>query len=122
MNAKRCTTRLLLQLRRLPDAEPAFARSSSLARILRCRLAQLGRCRGATPAAAPGVVAQVFVSGIGEAIYPGAFADDAASLPEKKVMGFAPGHECALLATPQGAELLPVDTQLTRDAFEACRT
>ena len=77
--------------------------------------------RGYMTEAARGIVAHAFVSGVSETIYSGAFADNAASLRVQEKLGFVRAGKTTLFAKPRGAEFPHVNTELTRDAFEACR-
>jgi len=75
--------------------------------------------RGYMTEAARGIVTQVFAAGMGETIYSGAFADNAASLRVQEKLGFVRAGGSTLFSRPRGAEFPHVNTELTRNAFEA---
>jgi RimJ/RimL family protein N-acetyltransferase len=75
--------------------------------------------RGYMTEAARGVIAWAFATGLGETIYSGAFADNAASVQVQAKLGFARAGESVLFSRPRGAEFPHVNTELTLSAFEA---
>ena len=77
--------------------------------------------RGYMSEAAHGFVARVFAAGLGDTIYSGAFADNAASLRVQEKLGFVRDGETTLHSRPRGGDFPHVNTKLTRSAFEARR-
>jgi RimJ/RimL family protein N-acetyltransferase len=69
--------------------------------------------------AARGFLARVFDARLGDEVYSGAFADNAASLRVQKKLGFVHDGETMLFSRPRQAEFPHVDTVLTRAAFES---
>jgi len=76
--------------------------------------------RGYMTEALRGVVDHVFRTGPHEAVYCGAFADNAASLRVQEKVGFVRDGETMLYARPRGAEFPHVNTRLTRAGCASC--
>jgi RimJ/RimL family protein N-acetyltransferase len=68
--------------------------------------------------AARGFVAHVFAAGVGNTIYSGAFADNAASLRVQEKLGFVRAGETTLYAKTRGGDFPHINTVLTRATFE----
>ena len=68
--------------------------------------------------AAKGFVAHVFKSGLGDVIYSGAFADNAASLRVQEKLGFVRDGETMLYARPRDGKFPHVNTMLRRTDFK----
>ena len=68
--------------------------------------------------AAKGFIAHVFATIPDDALYSGAFADNAASLRIQEKLGFTRDGDAALFSNPHGKEMPHVGTVLTRAAFE----
>jgi RimJ/RimL family protein N-acetyltransferase len=66
-------------------------------------------------------LAHVFAAGIGDTVYSGGFADNAASLRVQEKLGFARDGETMLYAKPRGSAFLHVNTRLERDQFDSTR-
>lgn len=66
-------------------------------------------------------VAHLFETGPGDAIYSGAFTENAASLAVQQKIGFQPAGETQLYSNPRGAELPHTNTILTKACFRASR-
>ena len=75
--------------------------------------------RGYMTEAARGFVARIFAARLGDIIYSGAFADNAASLRVQEKLGFARDGETTLYSKPRGDDFPHINTKLTRSAFEA---
>jgi RimJ/RimL family protein N-acetyltransferase len=71
--------------------------------------------------AARGLLARVFDAGLGDVVYSGAFADNAASLRVQEKLGFVRDGETMLYARPRDAKFPHVNTVLTRARFEGRR-
>ena len=69
--------------------------------------------------AAHAFLAHAFAAGVGNTIYSGAFADNAASLRVQAKLGFVRDGETMLYAKPRGDDFPHIDTRLTRSAFQA---
>ena len=69
--------------------------------------------------AARGFLAHIFAGGAWDAIYSGAFADNAASLRVQAKLGFVRDGETTLYSRPRAADCPHVNTVLRRSAFEA---
>jgi RimJ/RimL family protein N-acetyltransferase len=67
--------------------------------------------------AAHGLLGCAFAAGIGDTVYSGAFADNAASLRVQEKLGFVRDGETLLYANPRGREFPHVNTKLVRSAF-----
>lgn len=67
--------------------------------------------------AARGLLAHAFAAGIGDTVYSGAFADNAASLRVQEKLGFVRDGETMLYARPRGHEFPHINTKLVRSAF-----
>jgi RimJ/RimL family protein N-acetyltransferase len=82
----------------------------------------LGRAhwgKGYITEAARGLLACAFAAGIGDTVYSGAFADNAASLRVQEKLGFVPDGEALLYARPRGQEFPHINTRLVRSAFRS---
>ena len=80
----------------------------------------LGRAywgRGYMTEAAHAFLAHAFAAGVGDTIYSGAFADNAASLRVQAKLGFVRDGETMLYAKPRGANFPHINTRLSRSAF-----
>jgi RimJ/RimL family protein N-acetyltransferase len=77
--------------------------------------------RGYMSEAARGFLARVFDAGLGDHVYSGAFADNAASLRVQEKLGFVRDGETMLYARPRDEKFLHVNTVLTRERFEGRR-
>lgn len=77
--------------------------------------------RGYMTEAAREFLAHVFAAGIGDTVYSGGFADNAASLRVQEKLGFARDGETMLYAKPRGSAFLHVNTRLERDQFDSTR-
>ena len=75
--------------------------------------------RGYMTEAAHALLAHAFAAGVGDTIYSGAFADNAASLRAQAKLGFVGDGETMVHAKPRGADFAHINTRLTRSAFEA---
>jgi RimJ/RimL family protein N-acetyltransferase len=69
--------------------------------------------------AARGLIRQVFTWWDSDAIYCGAFAENAASLRVQEKLGFVRDSETMLHAKPRGGEFPHVNTVLTRERFQS---
>jgi RimJ/RimL family protein N-acetyltransferase len=114
----------------------AITREDALAGIIDLRVNRAGRAqRGPGPnlgfwlarkhwgngymtEAARGLLAYAFAVGVGDTVYSGAFADNAASLRVQEKLGFVRDAESMLYSRPRGREFPHVNTRLTRSAFE----
>ena len=74
--------------------------------------------RGFMTEAVDAVVRHLFATMEGDAIYCGAFAENAASLQVQDKCGFVRDGDTTLFSTPRGEELPHVNTVLTRARFE----
>jgi RimJ/RimL family protein N-acetyltransferase len=70
--------------------------------------------------AAHGFLAHVFAADVGDTIYSGAFADNAASLHVQEKLGFVRDGDCMLYAKPRNDKFPHINTVLTRTRFESC--
>ncbi|MBO0765255.1 MAG: GNAT family N-acetyltransferase [Hyphomicrobiaceae bacterium] len=80
----------------------------------------LGRAHwgnGYTTEAARGLLASAFAAGVGDTVYSGAFADNAASLRVQEKLGFVRNTETLVFARPRGREFPHVNTKLVKSAF-----
>jgi RimJ/RimL family protein N-acetyltransferase len=77
--------------------------------------------RGYMSEAARGFLAHVFDAGLGDHVYSGAFADNAASLRVQEKLGFVRDGETMLYARPRDGKFPHVNTVLTRERFEGRR-
>jgi RimJ/RimL family protein N-acetyltransferase len=68
--------------------------------------------------AARGFLARVFEVGLGDEVYSGAFADNAASLHVQEKLGFERDGETMQYSRPRDAKFPHVNTVLTRERFE----
>jgi RimJ/RimL family protein N-acetyltransferase len=75
--------------------------------------------RGYMTEAARGFLPRVFAAGLGDVVYSGGFADNAASLRVQEKLGFIHDGETMLYARPRGEKFPHINTVLTRSAFEA---
>jgi RimJ/RimL family protein N-acetyltransferase len=75
--------------------------------------------RGYMTEAASTLVAHVFARDVGDTIYSGAFADNAASLRVQEKLGFVRDGETTLYSRPRSGHFPHINTRLTRSAFEA---
>jgi len=64
----------------------------------------------------------VFAAGIGDTVYSGGFADNAASLRVQEKLGFVRDGEIKLYSRPRGSAFLHVNTRLERDQFDRTRS
>ena len=71
--------------------------------------------------AARGFLARVFEADLGDVVYSGAFADNAASLRVQEKLGFERDGETMLYARPRDAKFPHVNTVLSRANFESLR-
>ena len=74
--------------------------------------------RGYMTEAARGLLGRVFDAGLGEAVYSGAFADNAASLRVQEKLGFERDGETMAYSRPRDGKFPHVNTVLTRARFE----
>ena len=74
--------------------------------------------RGYITEAARGLLGRVFEAGLGDVVYSGAFADNAASLRVQEKLGFERDGETMLYSRPRDGEFPHVATCLTRADFE----
>jgi len=77
--------------------------------------------RGYMSEAARGFLARVFEAGLGDVVYSGAFADNAASLHVQEKLGFERDGETMQYSRPRDGEFPHVNTVLTRLRFEGRR-
>jgi len=68
--------------------------------------------------AARGFLARVFDAGLGDVVYSGAFADNAASLRVQEKLGFERDGETMQYCRPRDGKFPHVNTVLTRETFE----
>jgi len=68
--------------------------------------------------AARGLLARVFDAGLGDPVYSGAFADNAASLRVQEKLGFERDGETMQYCRPRDGKFPHVNTVLTRERFE----
>ena len=78
--------------------------------------------RGYMTEAAREFLAHVFAAGIGDTVYSGGFADNAASLRVQEKLGFVRDGEIKLYSRPRGSAFLHVNTRLERDQFDRTRS
>ena len=71
--------------------------------------------------AARGLLAHVFDAGLGDVVYSGAFADNAASLRVQEKLGFVHDGESMLYARPRDGRFPHINTVLTRARFKSGR-
>jgi RimJ/RimL family protein N-acetyltransferase len=77
--------------------------------------------RGYITEAARGLLGHVFEAGLGDVVYSGAFADNAASLRVQEKLGFERDGETMAYSRPRDGEFPHVNTALTRPRFEGRR-
>src|SRR5262245_45863912 len=75
--------------------------------------------RGYMTEAARGFLARVFDAGLGDPVYSGAFADNAASLHVQEKLGFERHGETMLYSRPRDGKFPHVNTVLARERFES---
>ena len=74
--------------------------------------------RGYITEAARGLLGRVFDAGLGDVVYSGAFADNAASLRVQEKLGFERDGETMAYSRPRDGKFPHVNTVLTRARFE----